>query len=159
MNLPGRSLGLDVGDVRVGVARSDPMGIVASPHSVFERGSDEEDAAAVEALLNETEAVRIVIGMPLNQYGEVGDQAKKVEAFVENLRQRLEIEIVTIDERFTTAIADQALRAASVRGKKRKKLIDKIAAQQILQTYLDRQSRTQGSSAKAHRSPFSKGGP
>jgi len=137
----GRLIALDVGDVRIGVAMSDPLGIIASPHSVIACKDTESDLAAVVALIAEHRAVGLVVGLPLNQNGEVGPQAEKVLAFVEGLRGRVEVEIDTIDERFTSVIAERALIGANVSRKDRKKLIDKIAAQQILQTFLDRQRR------------------
>ena len=79
-------------------------------------------------------------GLPLNLEGQPGPQAEKVLAFLETLRQATQTEVVTQDERFSTVSAQRALSQAGVRGKKRKKLVDKIAAQQILQTYLDRQA-------------------
>jgi putative Holliday junction resolvase len=81
------------------------------------------------------------VGLPLDQNGEIGPQAAKVLAFVETLRELLDIDIVTQDERFSTAAAQRALIDANMRRKKRKSVIDMVAAQHILQTYLDRQRR------------------
>lgn len=134
----GRSLALDVGDVRIGVALSDPLGVIALPHSVITCVSPQEDTAAVVALASEVEAVRIVVGLPLDQYGEPGPQANKVLAFIAALEGETEMAIVTQDERYTTAFAERVLIEANVRRKKRKGLRDQIAAQQILQTWLDR---------------------
>ena len=137
----GRIIGLDVGNVRIGVAVSDPLGITAQGREVLAARSPEEDAAAIRALAQDVEAVRVVVGLPLDQNGAVGPQAAKVLAFVETLRTVLDIDIVTQDERFSTAAAQRALIDANMRRKKRKNVIDMVAAQYILQTYLDRQSR------------------
>lgn len=137
----GRTIGLDIGDVRIGVAVSDPLGITAQGREVLSARSPEEDAAAIAALAKELEAIRIVVGLPLDQNGEIGPQAAKVLAFVDILREVLDMDIVTQDERFSTAAAQRALIDANMRRKKRKNVIDMVAAQHILQTYLDRQRR------------------
>lgn len=133
-------VGLDVGDVRIGVALSDPMGIIASPHSVIETRSPKKDAEAIGDIVREQEAVRIVAGLPLDREGNVGPQAEKVLAFLDTLRGVTDVEIVTQDERYSTAAAERMLIGAGTRRKKRKKVIDKIAAAHILQTYLDREA-------------------
>ena len=137
----GRLLGLDVGDVRIGVAVSDPLGIIAQPHQVVQRTTLDRDLAALLDIAADREAVGIVVGMPLNQHGQPGLQAGKVQAFIDALRALTPLPILTIDERFTTALAQRALIAADVSRKGRRKVVDKIAAQQILQTYLDRRAR------------------
>jgi putative holliday junction resolvase len=134
----GRSLGLDVGHVRIGVALSDPMGIIASPHSVITATEPEADAKAVAALMEEVEAQRVIVGVPLNLEGKAGPQAEQVLAFVEHLKHFTDREIFTVDERYTTAFAERALIGANVKRKNRKGARDKIAAQQILQSWLDR---------------------
>lgn len=138
MEYIGRIVGLDVGDVRIGVAVSDPLGVIAQARDTIVCQSPEADAAAVRAAVEKAEAVRVVAGLPLDQRGEIGPQARKVLAFVERLRTVLAVEVVTQDERFTTAAAERMLIDANVRRKNRKKVIDKVAAQHILQTYLDR---------------------
>ncbi len=135
----GRIIGLDVGDVRIGVAISDPLGITAQAREVIAARSPQEDAEAIRELVKEIGAVQVVVGLPLDQNGEVGPQAAKVLAFVETLRSVLEINIHTQDERFSTAAAQRALIGANMRRDKRKRVIDMVAAQHILQTYLDRQ--------------------
>lgn len=142
MSRPGRLLGLDIGHVRIGVAMSDPLGILASPHSVIQCKDAEVDAAAIAQLVNEYEVTRIVAGIPLDQNGGEGPQAAKVRTFLDVLRQHTDVEIATMDERFTSALAERALIDADMRRDKRKKVIDKVAAQQILQVYMDRQSRS-----------------
>ncbi len=139
-------MGLDVGDVRTGVALSDPMGIIAQAHSVIDANPPEGAVDAISKIVDEQTVIEVVVGLPLNQRGERGPQAEKVMTFVELLRGKLSVEVRTIDERFTTAGAERFLIAAGVKRKGRKKVIDKVAAQQILQTYLDRRSRLQAPS-------------
>ena len=136
----GRIMALDIGDVRTGVALSDPMRIIASPHAVVPMASTDQAIENLCAMIRETEAVLVVAGLPLNQNGAPGPQAEKVLAFLEQLRQRVDIDIVTQDERFSTAAAERSLIAADMRREKRKKVIDKVAATHILQAYLDRMS-------------------
>ncbi|MBN2310044.1 MAG: Holliday junction resolvase RuvX [Candidatus Hydrogenedentes bacterium] len=140
MDEQGRIVGLDVGDVRIGVAVSDPLGIVAQAREVVERRSPEEDVDAIRRIVGEYEAVCVVAGLPLNQEGRPGPQAEKVLAFIEMLEAVVGVPVETQDERFSTAAAERALIAANVRRKGRKKVIDKVAAQYILQTYLDRRA-------------------
>ena len=141
--MQGRIVGLDVGSVRIGVAVSDPLGIMALPHSVITRTSIEQDLNAVRDLVAAVEAVRIVAGLPLNQEGKPGPQAEKVLEFLDQLREVVNVEIVTQDERFSTAEAQRMLIGANVSRKGRQKVVDKIAAHHILQTYLDRIKRSQ----------------
>lgn len=143
MSLQGRSMALDVGDVRIGVAVSDPLGMISSPHSVIQTVSPKKDVEAVRVLAESLEVKRIVVGLPLNKEGKPGPQAEKILAFCERLKGVTEIEIHTQDERFSTAEAQRMLIAADVSRQGRKKVVDKIAAQFILQTFLDRQSRSQ----------------
>ena len=138
----GRVIGLDVGNVRIGVAVSDPLRIIAQPHSVITRSDPEKDVAAVRAVIEQAEAVRVVVGLPLNREGKPGPQAEKVLEFIRQLRAAVATEIVTQDERFTTVAAERMLIAADVSRRKRKGIVDKIAAHHILQTHLDRIKRT-----------------
>ena len=136
----GRIMGLDVGDVRTGVALSDPMQMIASPKLVLPVKDHATDIAALLKLAQEEEVTRIVAGVPLNQAGEPGPQANKVLAFVAALRAATPLPVDTVDERFSTAGAQKALILAGARRDKRKQVVDKVAAAQILQVYLDRQA-------------------
>ena len=129
---------VDVGEVRIGVAVTDPLRIIAQPHSVITRSVLDEDVAAIAKLVSDLGVIRIVAGLPLDQNGQRGPQAEKVLAFVEALRPVVNIEIVTQDERFSTAASERMLIQSSMRRKDRKKVIDKAAAQYILQAYMDR---------------------
>jgi putative Holliday junction resolvase len=137
MSVPGRIIALDVGDARTGVATTDPLQIIASPHSVVEESSRKEAIAAIVGIVAELEPVCVVVGLPLETQGTRGAQAKKVMVFAALLREAIDVEIVFHDERYTTVAAEEMLVAADVSRKKRKKVIDKIAATNILQSYLD----------------------
>lgn len=141
MALAGRVIGLDVGDVRIGVAVSDPLGIIAQPHTVIQRTELAKDLEAIRAVVVDREATRIVAGLPLNREGKPGPQAEKVLEFIEALRPVAGVDIETQDERFSSAAAERMLIDANVSRKGRKKVIDKIAAHHILQTWLDRHGR------------------
>lgn len=137
-----RIIGLDVGDVRIGVAVSDPLGSMALPRDTIERRNQEADLEAIRVIAKETGAKRIVVGLPLNQHGETGPQAKRVLAFAKQVEEALGLPVDTQDERFSTAAAERALIGADMSRKKRKKNVDKLAAHHILQAYLDRAGRT-----------------
>jgi putative holliday junction resolvase len=152
MNNPGRIMALDVGDVRTGVAMTDPLQMIASPHSVVQQPSLEGALRELKRIIQESEPVLIVVGIPLDQEGKQGRQANKVMAFVEKLRAETSVEIVTQDERFTTTAAERMLISADVSRKKRKQVVDKIAATNILRSYMDRrasQIRIQENSERA----------
>lgn len=133
-------MGLDIGSVRIGVALSDPLGIIAQPYETIQSISLMRNVKAVCTLAEKAEAVRIIVGLPLNQHGEVGLQAKVVLEFVERLQANTKLEVLTQDERYSTAGAQRALIEADVSRKGRKQVIDKVAAVFILQTWLDRQA-------------------
>lgn len=133
----GRLLGLDYGEKRVGVALSDPLHIIASPHEVIGYTRPSEAVARIAALCRELDVERIVIGLPLNMDGSAGPATEYVRQFIAALQPRVSVPIVPWDERLTTHTAQQALIQADVRRKKRKALVDKVAAQVILQHYLD----------------------
>ena len=140
MGETSRILGLDVGEARIGVAVSGPFGSMALPHSTVERTTLEQDFEAMRAIVAETKAVCIVAGLPLDREGNPGPQAEKVLAFLDALRPAVGVEVVTQDERYSTAAAERAIAGSRVRKKRRKQVVDRIAAQHILQVYLDRQA-------------------
>ncbi len=135
-----RILALDVGDVRIGVAVSDPLEVIAQPLASVKRTSVNEDVESIKRLAEEHETGKIVVGVPKTLDDKVGIQAQKVLDFIESLRKALEIPIVLWDERLTTAEAERALIEADMSRRKRKKVIDKVAAVLILQGYLDSQT-------------------
>jgi putative Holliday junction resolvase len=132
-----RILGLDVGDVRIGVALSDPLGITAQGLTVLARAGLQQDVAEVGKLAQQHAVATIVIGLPLTLRGERGPQAQKVLAFSAALTQALAIPVELVDERLTTAQGARALREAGTSSRKQKGMIDQVAAQLILQQFLD----------------------
>ena len=132
-----RILGLDVGDARIGVALSDPLGLTAQRLTVIERTAPAQDVEVVQTLVTQHGVRTVVVGLPLTMRGERGPQARKVAAFSEALRRRLAMPVELIDERLTTVQGSRALQETGTRGRKRKAVIDQVAAQLILQQYLD----------------------
>jgi putative Holliday junction resolvase len=132
-----RSMALDVGDRRIGVALSDGKGITSQPHSVIFRNTDLEDLNKILKLIEEYKVETLVIGNPLNLDGTKGTRAKKTEQFYNYIKKRVGIKTVMFDERMTTLAAQRILIDADVSRKRRKEVIDKLAAQQILYSYLE----------------------
>ena len=133
----GRILGVDYGDVRTGLAVSDPSGFLASGIGTVRPGGMRNTAEVVAAEAEKQEAVRIVVGLPKNMDGSEGFRAQAVYAFVELLKEYTSLPIELCDERLSTAYAHQILNMTETGGKKRKKVIDTLSAEIILQSYLD----------------------
>lgn len=136
-----RIMGLDVGDKTIGVALSDLMGWTAQGLEVIRRENLEKDLARLEQIIKEYEVERILVGIPKNMNATIGPQAEKVLAFIENLKETFDLPIKTWDERLSTVAAERMLIQADVSRRKRKKVIDKMAAAVILQGYLDAGSK------------------
>jgi len=134
----GRVLGLDIGERWIGVALSDPSGILASPLTRVGVTSSEATAEAICQLVRQYEVDRIVAGLPYSMDGSLGRQAQRVQDFLQTLSLYLEVPIETWDERLSTVGAEQRMREAGVGRGKRKGKIDAAAAALILQGYLDR---------------------
>ncbi len=134
-----RLMGLDVGDKTIGVAVSDLLGWTAQGVETIRRTSYKEDIDRLKQIIVEKEVEKLVVGLPKNMNGTLGPQGEKVKKFVDKLKSRIDIEIVFWDERLTTVAAEKMLISADVSRKKRKKVIDKVAAIYILQGYLDNQ--------------------
>jgi putative Holliday junction resolvase len=132
----GRVLGLDLGDVRIGVAISDPERRLAVPLGTVHTGAP-QDLYAVRKLVQENEVTLVVLGHPLRMSGEAGSRAAHAEAFAQALRAVLDVPVVLHDERLSTVEADRALREAGASGRDRRRSIDRSAATVILQSYLD----------------------
>jgi putative Holliday junction resolvase len=132
-----RYLGLDVGDSRIGVARSDETATLASGLDTITRVGPRKDVKAVAALVRTNEISEVVVGLPRRLDGDIGPQAEKVLAFVEDLRAVLKVPVVPWDERFTTAEARRVLIEGDVSRKGRRAVVDKVSAILILQSYLD----------------------
>jgi len=136
-----RILGVDLGSRRIGLALSDPSGAVATPHRVLERSGDPAaDHRTIAAVAREAGADRIVVGLPLSLSGDVGPAARAVLDEVEALRAEAgdAMRVETHDERLTTVIAEQGLRASGTRRRRRRAVVDEAAAAVMLQSYLDR---------------------
>lgn len=133
-----RIMALDVGSKRIGVALSDPLKITAQGLQTFQRTTLEEDIKGLWKLMDEHEVSQLVVGLPKNMDGSVGFKAEEVQQFVADLTAERKIEVIWIDERLTTVSAERTLLEADVSRVKRKKVIDKMAAVIILQSYLDR---------------------
>jgi putative Holliday junction resolvase len=133
-----RVLALDAGEKRIGVAVSDPLGIIALGVTVITRKDPETDLKEIEKIVGEYKAESVVVGMPINMDGTKGKSAEKVNEFVETLKGRLSIPVYTYDERLSTKESEKFLISADVSRKKRKSVIDKMAAQLILESYLER---------------------
>ena len=129
-------LGLDVGDVRIGVAISDELGFSAHPLCTITRKNRRADMAVLCDLINTHGVEEVVIGLPLMLDGEIGVQAQKVEKFANRLKQMAHIPIHLWDERLTTVEAAEILRETGKPRKKRKQVIDQVAAVLILDEYL-----------------------
>ena len=132
-----RILGLDVGDVRIGMALSDETATLATGLATFERIGPRKDVKAVAALAREHEVGEVVVGLPKTLAGAIGPQAEKVLAFTEDLKRSVSVPVVSWDERFTTSMATQALIEGGVSRKNRNGMVDRVAAVLILQSYLD----------------------
>ncbi|MBC8590670.1 Holliday junction resolvase RuvX [Wansuia hejianensis] len=132
-----RILGLDVGDKTIGVAISDPLQFMAQGVTTIIREGKKRDFAALENIINEYNVKKIVIGLPKNMNGSIGPQGEKVLKFGEKTKNKFNIDIIYIDERLTTVAAERILIEGDIRREKRKKVIDKVAATYILQSYLD----------------------
>ncbi len=131
-------LGLDVGDVWIGVAISDALLLTAQPLMTIKRESNKIAYEKIHEIIIENNVEKVVVGLPKNMNNTIGPQSEKVIKFAEKLKNKFNVEIEYVDERMTTLMAEQVLIEGSVRRENRKKYIDKIAATYILQSYLDR---------------------
>ena len=132
-----RILGIDHGDVRIGIAMSDETAFLASPLTTVRNGK--AAIGEIVALVEEHHVERIVIGLPLNMNGSCGPATEKVRKFSAKLAAQTNVPIVESDERLTTVAAHHNLREAGLDGKQRKGVVDMAAAQIILQDWLDTQ--------------------
>ncbi|NLW25547.1 MAG: Holliday junction resolvase RuvX [Clostridia bacterium] len=133
-----RVMGLDIGDKRIGISISDPLKITAQGLQTLERTSLEKDIQYLLELMDEYEVEKLVVGLPKNMNGTLGPQAQKVKEFIDHLVKARDINVIFLDERLSTVTAEKTLIAGDVSRKKRKKVVDKLAATVILQSYLDR---------------------
>jgi len=135
-------LGVDFGQVRIGVAISDELGLLAHP---LETIPAEKALPRISEIVREKKISEVIVGVPRTMSGEIGTAAKEAIAFVEKLRATLPCRVVTWDERLTTSEAHRALQSAGKKTRETRGYIDQVAAQIILQGYLDRQRGDAGS--------------
>ena len=138
MAINKRILGLDIGGRRIGTALSDPLGILASPHSIIERRDDESAIKAISELASQHDIGRIVVGLPLSLDGNEGQQAARVKAFTTGIEAAVDIPLEYKDERLSTVTANELLKQSG--GKKTRGADDAAAAAVILQSYLEEKS-------------------
>jgi len=136
-----RILGLDVGTKRIGIAISDELGWTAHGIKTLHRSNGESDLGKIHDIVREYRVEKIVVGLPTNMNGSLGPQAEMVLGFVQELREILDLPIITWDERLSTVEATKMLIRADLSRKKRKRKVDMTAAIIILQSYLDSLAR------------------
>lgn len=136
-----RILGLDVGDKTIGIALSDELHLIAQAFEVIKRSSLTKDFNRVGEIAREYQVERVIVGLPLEMSGKEGKQAKKVIEFIAKLCRKVKLPVETWDERLTTSAAERHLLEANLPRAKRKQIIHKVAAQEILQGYLDCQKQ------------------
>lgn len=131
-------IGLDVGDVRIGVAKCDPLGILATALEVIDRNTT-DPIKRIKEIVEDEGTKKIVVGLPKSLDGSKKRQVEKVEEFILELKENIQgLEIIFVDERYTTTEAEHYLKNYSKKnGKERRKVVDMVAASIILQKYLD----------------------
>jgi len=130
-------LGLDVGEKRIGVAVSDALGWTAQGVTVLNRTESSRDFEELRSLIESMEVTRVVVGLPRNMDGTLGSSAQRVQLFAKEIEERLLVPVTLWDERWTSAEATRLLITADVSRKRRRQVVDKLAAVLILQSYLD----------------------
>ena len=139
--LPGRILGLDLGDARIGLALSDPLGITAQPVGKIDSRGPTADLRQIRSIIAEHQAVEVVVGLPLHLSGKSGTRAEQAREFARRLGASVPgIPVELWDERLTTAEANRAMISGNVRRRRRREVIDTLSAVLILQSYLDARS-------------------
>ena len=133
----GRLLALDIGERRIGVALSDPLHIIASPHSIIDRKITPDYMDEIQKLISEQEVEALVIGLPLTLKNNVSQQTQKVQLFIQELNTELTLPIHTVDERLSSVSAKNALILKGIKTGHNKGEIDKTAAAIFLQEFLD----------------------
>lgn len=135
----GRVVGVDLGSKRVGVAVSDPSGVLASPYEVLARTGDlAQDRRRLKAIVDEVEAVLVVVGLPLSMDGSMGPAATAAVDEADRLAEVLApVPVETFDERLTTVSADRSMMQRKMNAQARRKVVDKVAAAVMLQAWLD----------------------
>ncbi len=135
-------LGLDIGDIRIGVALIDELGVAAHPLCTLTRKNRKVDLIAISDLVSIHKVERVIIGLPISLDGSIGPQAEKIQKFAKRLAHVIDIPIEFQDERFTTAEAEEILKSLNKDTAERKELIDEVAAVIILRDYLNQGQAT-----------------
>jgi putative Holliday junction resolvase len=135
-----RTLGLDIGEKRIGVAISDPSGRVATPLSVLDARAVAADIGSLLRIIEDYEVQSMVVGLPLTMSGDEGAQAREVRRTAEMLSLRLGMAVAYQDERLTSKSAERAMSEAGADSRARRGRVDMVAAALLLQTYLDAQA-------------------
>jgi putative Holliday junction resolvase len=133
-----RLLGLDVGDRRIGLALSDPLGLTAQPLSVVERKSWKRDIAAIMEAVGDNEIEAFIVGLPISMSGNDSEQADRVRHFCSHLERETELAVHLQDERLSTAESERLLIAGGTRRDRRRQSVDMTAATLILQSWMDK---------------------
>lgn len=139
----GVRLAVDFGSVRIGLARSDASGALAVPLEAIRAGGD--DIGAVAALVDEWEAIEVIVGLPLHMSGQEGVAAQGARDWAERLAVRVRVPVRLVDERLSTVQAQRALQAGGRSTRESRALIDSASAVMVLQSELDREARASGS--------------
>lgn len=132
-----KKMGLDLGRARVGIAMSDILGILASPYETLQSKGLDRDVEYVAKLCKDYQVDTVVIGLPLNMDGTDSDMSIYARTFADNLKPKVQANVILQDERLTSVEAEEYLNQTNTRGKKRKAVLDQVAACIILQTFLD----------------------
>lgn len=141
----GTRIGVDVGTVRIGVARSDPSGLLATPVETLRRTASDDGVSAIAGLVAEHETIEVVVGLPRSLSGARGRAAEDVLAYATKLAQVVRpIPVRLVDERLTTVTAHQALHRSGRKGRSQRSVVDQVAAVLILQNALDTERSTGG---------------
>ncbi|MEY2479494.1 MAG: putative pre6S rRNA nuclease [Verrucomicrobiota bacterium] len=135
--LQRRLLGIDFGRARIGVAISDELQFLAHPLETIPAVSLDKAAARISSIVQEKDVDLVVVGLPRHMNGSLGASAEEAQAFAEKLRPLLSCKVITWDERLSTVAAHRALQSAGKKSKQTKNYVDQVAAQMILQGYLD----------------------
>jgi len=140
---PGRVAGIDYGMVHIGVSLSDPGRTIASPFATYRRQGEAEDAEYFRQLVEHKQVTLFVVGLPLHSHGEESELSAQARRFGQWLKKVTGVPVEFYDERYTTQLAEDLLRQAGLRRKRRRQKTDKVAAQLILSSYLERRGRQQ----------------
>jgi putative holliday junction resolvase len=133
-----RIMGLDIGSRTIGVAISDELGMTAQPIKTIRRKTMEDDVQEIKRMIKEYEITKVVVGLPKNMDGTLGKQAEIVFKWIKTVQDKIQLPMITWDERLSTVGATKLLLEADVSREKRKQVIDKLAAVLILEGYLDK---------------------